>query len=77
MAIFPMPHAMVPCGTKKTIWVAEFAPRTMMLKLDLGLVVAMLIVMEISHVLDVDFEIKLNLYDSFTTIFVFQYKLMC
>ena len=58
MVTFLMPLAMVHCGTKKMIWVQEFAPQATMLKLNLGLVVAMLIAMETSHVLDVNFEMK-------------------
>ena len=69
MAIFLMPLAMVPCGTKKMIWTPEFAPHTTMLKPNLGLDVAMLTAMEKSHVLDVNFEIKSKLCDSFVTTF--------
>merc|ERR1711971_174103 len=58
MAIFLMPLAMAPCGTKKMIWTPEFAPQTTTLKPNLGLDVVMPIAMEKSHVLDVNFEIE-------------------
>ena len=53
---FHMLLAMVPCGTEKMIWIQEFAPLTLMLKLELGQAVVMLIAMVTLHVLDVNLK---------------------
>ena len=47
---------MAQCGTEKMIWIQEFAPLTLMLKLELGQAVVMLIAMVTLHVLDVNLK---------------------